>query len=87
MTRCTCCSIAAALAVRKVCTRILELYRTRSIFSMVLSDRLAVDACNRFAVPAARCSLSPASSEPLRAFALCVSLTVVLTLTPARPMK
>ncbi|KAH7946695.1 L-serine dehydratase/L-threonine deaminase-like [Rhipicephalus sanguineus] len=42
-------SIAAALAVRKVCTRILELYRERSIFSMVLSDRLAVDACNRFA--------------------------------------
>nr|XP_037280307.1 L-serine dehydratase/L-threonine deaminase-like [Rhipicephalus microplus] len=42
-------SIAAALAVRKVCTRILEVYRERSIFSMVLSDRLAVNACNRFA--------------------------------------
>ncbi|KAL1477801.1 hypothetical protein MTO96_035465, partial [Rhipicephalus appendiculatus] len=42
--------IAAALAVRKVCTRILEVYREHSIFSMVLSDRLAVDACNRFAV-------------------------------------
>ncbi|XP_077486286.1 L-serine dehydratase/L-threonine deaminase-like isoform X2 [Amblyomma americanum] len=42
-------SIAAALAVRKVCTRILEVYKSRTIYSMVLSDRLAVDACNRFA--------------------------------------
>lgn len=41
-------SIAAALAVRKVCTKILELYKTRPIFSVVLSDKLAVDACVRF---------------------------------------
>lgn len=42
-------SIAAALAVRKVCTKILDLYKERVIYSMVLSDRLAVDACARFA--------------------------------------
>ncbi|CAN7940384.1 unnamed protein product, partial [Ixodes hexagonus] len=42
-------SIAAALAIRKVCPKILELYKQRTIFSVVLSDKLAVDACVRFA--------------------------------------
>lgn len=42
-------SIAAALAIRKVCTKILELHKQRTIYSMVVSDRQAVSACNHFA--------------------------------------
>lgn len=42
-------SIAAALAIRKVCPKILELHKKRTIYSMVVSDRQAVTACNRFA--------------------------------------
>ncbi|KAH9382005.1 hypothetical protein HPB48_010465 [Haemaphysalis longicornis] len=46
---CSSRSIAAALAIRKVCPKILELHKKRTIYSMVVSDRQAVTACNRFA--------------------------------------
>ncbi|KAH6929379.1 hypothetical protein HPB50_026861 [Hyalomma asiaticum] len=80
-------SIAAALAVRKVCTRILELYRTRSIFSMVLSDRLAVDACNRFADDH-RALVEPACGASLAAVyaARLTQMRRQKKLHPARPL-
>ncbi|XP_050023041.1 serine dehydratase-like [Dermacentor andersoni] len=80
-------SIAAALGVRKVCTRILELYKTRSIFSMVLSDRLAVDACNRFADDH-RALVEPACGASLAAVyaARVTQMRCQKRLDPARPL-